>query len=76
MPSFWLSCLVPLGPDNERLITPNIYNLKPLISSMTDEFSFTPVASTLFMSRENHENRENFRALITTIPFNDLASLI
>jgi hypothetical protein len=43
---------------------------------MTDEFSFTPVASTLFMNRENHENRENFRALITTIPFNDLASLI
>jgi hypothetical protein len=28
---------------------------------MTDKLSSTPAASTLFMNRENHENRENFR---------------
>jgi hypothetical protein len=37
---------------------------------MTDELSFTSAARTLFMNRENHENRENFRDIThSPLPF-------
>lgn len=43
-----------------------LYNLKRLISSMTDNFIFTPALRTVFFNRESYENRESLYDVIRT----------
>lgn len=44
----------------------SLYNLKRLISSMTDNFIFTPALRTVFLNRESYENRESLYDVIRT----------